>query len=113
MQFEVRNKKFVELLLSLSFKSAATSVVSSFVLASMISVGIAIWFMPTDSKTSSRSSGRARIELPPKGLSKDDLKVILDRNIFNSEGTLGDADPTLKKPGVSVPAGQLVNPTCL
>ncbi len=107
MQFEVKNKKIIEILQNLSLKSVAVSIVSSFLIASAASMGIAYFIVPTNSKGSNIYRGRAKIDLPEKGLSKEDSRVILQRNIFNSEGALGLEEPEISKNDM-VSTGQLV-----
>jgi len=88
---------FLKRIESLPWKGISYVSATSFVLASAISIAIAWKFMPTGT-----SAGKAVIPPAAKSYAKlgrtetldqSGTSVILKRNIFNSEGKLGDADP--------------------
>lgn len=107
MQFEFKNKKIIEFIQGMSLKSVGISFVSSFILASAASVGIAYFIVPDDGGGSKPRFSRAELDLDEKGLSKDETKLILQRNIFNSEGSLGEEQPEIPEEELVI-AGQLV-----
>ncbi|WP_132315346.1 type II secretion system protein GspC [Pseudobacteriovorax antillogorgiicola] len=75
---------------SLSLKTLATIFAITFILSTILSMGIAYVLMPTDMKPRRVKVPRGSVAPENRGLSKEDQKIILERNIFNSEGTLGD-----------------------
>jgi type II secretion system protein C len=84
--------RFVRFLRRFSLKWVLTLLATAFVIASGLSLYMSFVFLPVG-KTP-RPKARASTEslkLDQKKVSKADQTIILDRNIFNSEGKMGDA----------------------
>ncbi|NRA67978.1 MAG: hypothetical protein HRU19_26080 [Pseudobacteriovorax sp.] len=108
MQFEIRNKRIVDFVQSLSFQSFGTAIGLSFLTASVISLVSAFYLTPTQSKSNPSGVRRVALKMPARGLDKAGTKVILERNIFNSSGELGDVDPTAETTKSPIITSELV-----
>ena len=108
MQVEIRNKWLEDRLQSLSIKGLAYSVVSSFLLATLISLVAAFYLLPSFNQKDSSAAARSGILLAERGLTSADETVILERNIFNSDGELGDVDPNAEIDSISLSKSELV-----
>ena len=84
-------KKILPFVQSLSLKTLASILAGTFLLSTVLSMVAAYVLMPTNAKPKRQGSKRESVLPKDIGLSKEDQKIILDRNIFNSEGVLGDA----------------------
>lgn len=67
--------------------------VASFILASMLSLYLSFALLPVGKSTrpSKRETGSEVVRTEGKKLNKADIDIIVGRNIFNSEGKLGDS----------------------
>lgn len=93
------SEKVVSFLQSLSSKALLGVISSSFLIASLLSLGLGYLVMP-GSKNSEFSSGENRLDYKVgPSLSPADYNSIISRNIFNSEGKVGDSElePTTTK----------------
>lgn len=84
-------KKLAEFI---SVKSIAVSALSSFVLALSISLGAAQFLISMDDKKGGKSAaaGGVTAVVQERSIDDSDLDLIFSRNLFNSEGTLGDQE---------------------
>lgn len=82
----------MDLLNRFSLKSVLISMAASFMLATALSAMLVSALLPSSSasKKSSKSRASVNFSLPNKYIEEDQIKKILDRNLFNHEGTLGD-----------------------
>lgn len=108
MQVEIGNKWLEELIQSLSIKSLAVALVSSFILATLGSLVAAFYLTPTHARIDKSTVTRSTIILAERGLTASEEKIILERNIFNSDGELGDVDPTAELTPVTNSTAELV-----
>ena len=83
-------KKIAKWLLSFSGKKVLWVVIASFVIASGLSIIFSYQLIPDDSRTSRGRRVRIDVDIDRQPLTDKDEDIILKRNIFNSEGTLGD-----------------------
>ena len=83
-------KKVMPFLQSLSLKTLALALSSSFILATALSIISAYVLLPDEGKPKKVLPPRGQLSSDAKGLTGAQQKVVLDRNIFNSEGKLGD-----------------------
>lgn len=93
-------KKLIPFLQSLSLKTLLSVFSGSFLLSTALSFVFAFILLPEDSRPKKVSAARDSLGITSGGLDPASEKIILERNIFNSEGTLGDAaesTPTKKK----------------
>ena len=87
-------KKVLPFIQGLSLRPLAVALATSFVLSSLISMGSAYFLIPAENKPKRSKVRRGSVATGQKGLSKEDQKLIIDRNIFNSEGKVGDPTAT-------------------
>ena len=90
---QINLEKIKEYLNVVDYRWVLSVVGGGFLTASLTSLVVGMLIMPEGSKQSSKSKSRGKSSLGGKNatLSKSDVKSILDRNIFNPEGILGDA----------------------
>ena len=109
-------EKFVQFVSQFSLLSIILSFGSSFIVATSLTLVAADYLSPAEiliKNMRKKSDKPAHVALKggrQKGLTPAQVQTILSRNIFNSEGTLGDAeDSTQDKPEeVEVPKGKVI-----
>ena len=92
MQF-VSSKAVMDFLNRFSLKPVLVSTGSSFILATATSGLIVSSLLPSQKLSTKNRSKQASVNLAvsPKSIDDEQIQQILDRNLFNHEGTLGDA----------------------
>ena len=82
----------MDLLNRFSLKPVLVSMGASFMLATALSAILVSALLPSSStsKKSKKSKVSVNFSVPNKHIEEDQIKKILDRNLFNHEGTLGD-----------------------
>jgi general secretion pathway protein C len=85
--------RFVRFLRRFSLKWVSALLAAAFILASGLSLYMSMVFLPVGKtpRPKPRGSGTESLKLDTRKVSKADQTIILERNIFNSEGKMGDA----------------------
>ncbi|WP_141731890.1 type II secretion system protein N [Oligoflexus tunisiensis] len=84
--------RFVRFLRRFSLKWVCALLAAAFILASGLSLYMSFVFLPVGKSSRPRTRVSAEsLKLDRGGVTKADQNIILERNIFNSEGKLGDA----------------------
>lgn len=102
------DKKLATLVNGLSLKPLLLVLMSSFILSSTLSLVIAFFLVPVDRPPKKSRIIAGSIPSQVKTLTEADQKAIIKRNIFNSEGKVGDAEPEIKNDGTKSVLGSLV-----
>lgn len=89
--FEVNYKKILNWFANLSTSKVLIAATLTFVAAAGTSMYLSFRSLPEEAPRPSRARlGDAQLEVSKQPLSQAEQKIILDRNLFNSEGKLGD-----------------------
>jgi general secretion pathway protein C len=104
---QIDYQKAYDWLRTLSAKKLLWAIGASFLLASGISMYMSYLLIPQEEARVPQRTLNEPIATEKSPLDEKARKVILERNIFNSDGELGDALETPKK-SRQVPTGQLV-----
>jgi len=89
-------EKLLKVLRTVPWRLVYWVIGASFIMAQVTSFLASYIFMPKfqSTQTLPMAPGEAAFAMSAvESLTKDDIKIIYDRNIFNSDGTLGDVDP--------------------
>lgn len=93
--------RFVRFLRRFSLKWVSALLAAAFILASGLSLYMSMVFLPVgkNPRPKARGTSGESVKLDSKKVSKADQTIILERNIFNSDGKMGDALDGPAKPG--------------
>ncbi len=101
--------RIVRFLRRFSFTWIVGILASSFIIASGLSLYVSIVFLPVGKMSHQRTRGSSEShKFQKKAMTKSDFELIMERNIFNSEGKLGDALDGPAKAGDGRAADKLV-----